>query len=96
MRSLRTRLFVYLIGGVALVLVVGGVVLTTIVTGALQREFDRGLEAKASGLVALTEREAGQIEFEFDPEHMPQFGDGADPEYFELWLPDGSLLQRSP
>jgi signal transduction histidine kinase len=96
MRSLRTRLFVYLIGGAALVLAIGGVVLTTIVTDALQREFDRALEAKARGLVALTEREAGQIEFEFDPEHMPEFGDGSEPEYFELWLPDGSLLQRSP
>ena len=55
-----------------------------------------GTAGQGQGLVALTEREAGQIEFEFDPEHMPEFGDGADPEYFELWLPDGSLLQRSP
>jgi signal transduction histidine kinase len=96
MRSLRTRLFVYLIGGATLVLAIGGVVLMTIVSNALQREFDRALEAKGRGLVALTEREAGQIEFEFDQEHMPEFGDGDEPEYFELWLPDGSLLQRSP
>ena len=27
---------------------------------------------------------------------MPEFGVGAEPEYFELWLADGSLFQRSP
>ena len=95
MRSLRARLFVYLIGGAAAVLLVAGLVLRTIVADALQKEFDRALLAKARGLVALTEQEAGQIEFEFDSEHMPEFGVGADAEYFELWLADGSLIQRS-
>ena len=96
MRSLRARLFVYLIGGAAVVLLVAGFVLRTIVADALEKEFDRALLAKARGLVALTEQEAGQIEFEFDSEHMPEFGVGADAEYFELWLADGSLIQRSP
>jgi two-component system sensor histidine kinase QseC len=96
MRSLRARLFVYLIGGAAVVLLVAGFVLRTIVADALQKEFDRALLAKARGLVVLTEQEAGQIEFEFDSEHMPEFGVGADTEYFELWLADGSLIQRSP
>jgi two-component system, OmpR family, heavy metal sensor histidine kinase CusS len=96
MRSLRARLFVYLIGGAAAVLLVAGLVLRTIVADALQKEFDRALLAKARGLLVLTEQEAGQIEFEFDSEHMPEFGVGADPEYFELWLADGSLIQRSP
>jgi two-component system sensor histidine kinase QseC len=96
MRSLRTRLFAYLIGGATLVLVVAGAVLRTIVVDSLQREFDRALEAKARGLVALTDQDAGQIEFEFDGEHMPEFVAGARSEYFELWLADGSLVQRSP
>lgn len=96
MRSLRARLFVYLIGGTVVVLLVAGFFLRTIVADALQKEFDRALLAKARGLAALTEQEAGQIEFEFDSEHMPEFGVGADPEYFELWLAVGSLIQRSP
>lgn len=96
MRSLRTRLFVYLIGGAMALLLVGGLVLRTIVADALQREFDRALLAKARSLVALTEQDAGQIEFEFDRDRMPEFGEGAESEYFELWLADGSLLQRSP
>jgi signal transduction histidine kinase len=96
MRSLRTRLFVYLIGGAALALLVGGLALRALVVHALQREFDAALSAKARGLIALTEREGGQVEFEFDEEHMPEFGPGSSPEYFELWLADGSLLRRSP
>jgi two-component system sensor histidine kinase QseC len=96
MGSLRGRLFLYLIGGTAVALLVAGFVLRTIVADALQREFDRALLAKARGLVALTEQEGDQVEFEFQGEHMPEFAGGEEPEYFELWLGDGSLLQRSP
>jgi signal transduction histidine kinase len=96
MGSLRGRLFVYLIGGTTLALLVVGFVLRPIVADTLQREFDRALLAKARGLVALTEQEGDQVEFEFQEEHMPEFAAGAEPEFFELWLADGSLLQRSP
>jgi len=96
MRSLRTRLFVYLIGGAAGLFVVAGVGLTRTVAAWLEREFDRGLEAKARALVALTEQEAGRIEFDFESEQLPEFGAAASPEYFELWLAEGSLIRRSP
>jgi two-component system sensor histidine kinase QseC len=96
MGSLRGRLFVYLIAGTALAILGAGFALRTIVAEALQREFDRALLAKARGLVALTEQEGDQVEFEFQSEHMPEFSTGAEPEYFELWLADGSLVQRSP
>jgi signal transduction histidine kinase len=78
------------------VLLAAGLTLRTIVVAALQAEFDLALLAKARGLVALTEQEGGQIEFEYDAEHMPEFGVGADPEYFELWLSDGAQVGRSP
>ena len=96
MGSLRGRLFVYLIVGTTLALLVAGFVLRPIIADALQREFDRALLAKARGLVALTEQEGDQVEFEFREEHMSEFAAGAEPEYFELWLADGSLVQRSP
>ncbi len=96
MRSLRTRLFVHLLGGAALPLLVAGLVLRTIVADSLQKEFDRALLAEATGLIALTDQEGDLVEFDFESEVMPQFGPGARPEYFELWLADGSLLRRSP
>jgi signal transduction histidine kinase len=96
MRSLRTRLFVYLTAGAAILFLVAGFALTRTMARWLQREFDRGLEAKAAALIGLTEQEADGIEFDFESELMPEFGDPAGPEYFELWLADGSLLRRSP
>ena len=96
MRSLRTRLFVYLLGGATVVLLAAGLVLRTIVVDALQLEYDRALLAKAQGLISLTEQEGDQVEFEFQGEHMPEFEVGSSPEYFELWIADGSRLQRSP
>jgi two-component system, OmpR family, heavy metal sensor histidine kinase CusS len=96
MRSLRGRLFVYLIGGAIPLLLAAGLGLRIIVAQSLQGEFDRALLAKARGLVALTEQEGDQVEFEFESEHMPEFGGGGAAEYFELWLADGSLLRRSP
>jgi signal transduction histidine kinase len=95
MRSLRTRLFVYLIGGSALLFLVAGFGLTRAIATWLQGEFDRGLLAKATALVVLTEQEADRIEFDFRSELMPEFGASASPEYFELRLADGSLIARS-
>jgi two-component system sensor histidine kinase QseC len=96
MRSLRTRLFVYLTAGAAVLFTVAGFALTRAIATRLESEFDRGLMARASGLVALTEQERDGIEFDFEPELMPEFGPSTHPEYFELWLADGSLFRRSP
>lgn len=96
MGSLRTRLFVYLIGGAAGLFLVAGVALTATIAAWLQAEFDRGLEAKARGLAALAEQDAGGIEFDFENKAMPEFRGSASPEYFELWRADGSLIARSP
>jgi signal transduction histidine kinase len=95
-QSLRGRLFLYLIGGTTAVLLVGGLALGATLATVLQAEFDRALEAKARALVALTEQDAEGVEFDFRDELMPEFGAGTSPEYFELWLADGSLLARSP
>lgn len=96
MRTLRARLFVYVAGGAAGLILLAGALLTWTMAGWLQAEFDRGLEAKVRALVALTEEEAGRIEFDFEPALMPEFADAGAPEYFELWRPDGTLFARSP
>jgi signal transduction histidine kinase len=96
MASLRTRLFAYQVGGAAVLFVAAGFALTATIAGWLQGEFDRGLEAKARALAALTEQWAGQIELEVEGEHLPEFGASAGAEYFELRHADGSLISRSP
>jgi signal transduction histidine kinase len=96
MSSIRTRLFVYQLGGAAVLFLVAGFALTATIAAWLQREFDRGLEAKARALAAITEQEAGRIEMDFASELMPEFGASAGTEYFELRRADGSLIDRSP
>ena len=61
MRSLRTRLFVYVVGGAALLFFAAGAALTWRITTWLRQEFDRGLVTKARALIALTEREVRDI-----------------------------------
>src|SRR5262249_50221592 len=95
-RSLRTRLLLFLIGGAAVPLLAAGFAVRTLVVNSLQEEFDGALWARAKSLATLTGQQGGRIEFEFDSDHMPEFSVGAEPEYFELWLATGSLLRRSP
>ena len=96
MRSLRTRLLVFLLCGAAVPLLAVGLALRTIVVSSLQEEFDGALWAKAQTLATLTEQENGRIQVEFDVEHMPEFAVGPEAAYFELWDASGALLRRSP
>jgi signal transduction histidine kinase len=84
------------LGGAAALMVAAGIVLTWTIAGWLEKEFDEVLATKALGLAALTEEDGSRVEFDFVPERAPEFGDVTAPEYFELWLSDGTLLTRSP
>lgn len=77
-------------------IVVSVVVLSRVLLGGwLEEEFDRGLVVKAQALVTLTSQEAGEIDLDFADEYMPEFERETDPEYFELWSSDGSVVERS-
>lgn len=58
-------------------------------------EFDVALLAKAQALTALIDEEKGVIEFDYDSKSMPEFSRAERPEYFQIWLDDGSVLFRS-
>jgi two-component system sensor histidine kinase QseC len=90
------RLFVWLVGGGLVLFLVAGLALRWTMGRWLQAEFDRALEAKGRALVALTEFEDGRIDFDFDSQLMPEFAHRTTAEYFELWLADGPLVERSP
>ena len=95
MRSIRTHLAVWLLGGVGSLILSAGLVLEVTVARWLEREFDRALESKARALATLTEEDQGEVEFEFADEFMPEFKSRTDPYYFELWLDGETLLARS-
>lgn len=87
-KSIRATLSLYLLLGTAALLLVAGLALDYMVRSWLEAEFDRGLEAKAAGFISLTEQDGDQVELDFAPEFMPEFGDEEDPEYFQMWVGD--------
>ena len=96
MRSLRSRLLVGMIGGIALVLILFGLGIYKTIQIALMEEFDASLAATARALAASVERDGREIEIEFDAEKLPEFGRGEHPAYFQFWLEGGRALRRSP
>lgn len=96
MSSIQNRLTVYIVAGTAILLIVVGITVDHLLRTQLEHEFDRNLLAKAMTLVSLTEQDWGIVEFDFTEEFMPEFDAPERPEYFQLWLADGTLLARSP
>ena len=96
MKSIRARLITGLLAGFGLLLAGGGAALYFSVRTVLSREFDAALQAKAQVFATLTKQDGEKIELEFAEELMPEFQAGAHPSYFQLWRPDGRLLERSP
>ena len=71
MRSIRTYLVIWLLGGAGLLIVSAGLVLEGTIARWLEGEFDRALESRARALATLTEEDEGEVEFEFADEFMP-------------------------
>lgn len=68
------------------------------VASRLRRQVDEGLVETATAFVSVVERDPGEAsgyEFEFDASMAPQFGEVAHPSYFQVWFPDGSVLEKS-
>ena len=93
--SLRSRLFLALAIGGTLLLAAGGAVLAERLGATALHEFDAALLTRANSLAALIEQEDGRIEFDYVARFMPSFERDDNPEYFQIWLTDGTLLLRS-
>jgi signal transduction histidine kinase len=84
-----------LLGGVATVLLIGNLVVYSIISARLEVQYDQSLLAKARALVTLTKQDRDGVELDFADEFMPEFAAIDRPEYFQIWLEDGTLLERS-
>ena len=96
MSSIRRRLTIGLALALCLLWAAGGLALYLTMRRQLMSEFDRGLETSAQALVALTSEDQGAVEMDFSPAAMPAFSRAQQPDYFQIWLPDGSTGWRSP
>jgi signal transduction histidine kinase len=74
----------------------GGLALYLVMRAGLVAEFDQALDSSAQALATLTEYEQGKIEMDFTGDLMPAFERARLPDYFQLWMRDGTPLKRSP
>ncbi|MCH7725865.1 MAG: hypothetical protein IH991_05200 [Planctomycetes bacterium] len=94
-RSLRTRLLVGIGASFVIVLVASGVVLYSLIRTALVSDFDESLCAEVRTLAALVENEHGWVHSEMADLEMPQFTRDERPQYYQLWLDGGKVIERS-
>ena len=95
MRSIASRLTLWVGAGVAVAFVAAGLLLRGLVSDALVTQFDAALTAKAAALGSLLELERpGYIEFGYEPVRFPQYEAGEQAEWFALFVPDGTLAYR--
>lgn len=93
--SIHGRLMSFILVSTALLLLVAAIVLDGLLRVQLERDFDTSLLAQAHALVTLTTQQDGEVDLDFADEYMPEYAALARPEYFELWLADGTLIERS-
>lgn len=104
--SIYRRLTGWLLIGVGLLLLATGIILDAMIGERLRDRYDQALLAKGRILVALTGQDQKGVEFDLTDELMPEFELQSEPlksepeippnpEYFQLWRADGSILGRS-
>jgi signal transduction histidine kinase len=96
MKSIRRQLMAGLAGGSLVLLLITGGMLWWQTREILVREFDAALRTKAGALISLVKQERGGVELDLADEFLPEFERPKRPEYFQFWLADGKVLERSP
>ena len=95
MPSIETSITKYLLTGVLLVASVAGFIIDRFIHQQFNAQFNKTLEIKAWTLATLNDQKFGKVEFDFADEMMPEFEAVENPEYFQLWLDNGDMLERS-
>ena len=96
MSSIQRRLTIALALVCTVLWTGGGVALYVLLRAGLVGEFDQTSQVTAQRLATFTEFSQGQIAFDSSGELLPSFERADRPDYFQVWLPDGSTLARSP
>jgi len=94
-RSIRSRITLFTLLCVIVILFAGQIVLDRIISNWLVQQFDGALESQARALVTLTKSTGEEVELDFADEFMPEFDSPTEAEYFELFLESGVLIERS-
>ena len=95
MRSLKSRLLLGTGMVIAMGLIASSITVYSVSSSAFYHEFDNALLEKARMLAALTEYDEDGIGTDFVNSDFTEFSREQRPHYFQLWLADDRVLQRS-
>ena len=95
-RSLRNRLLTGIIGGMILLLTIFSLLIYVVIRSALVKQFDTSLASVAQILAASVERDANEIELEFEVQQMPEFLNAEHTTHYQLWDAGGKVIAKSP
>ena len=93
--SIRARLLLWLSGAMVLLLSLFAFVVYEFLHRSLTNGFDAVLLATARTLAASVEQNDEGVKAEIDERDMPEFRRIEQPNYFQLWGADGTVLARS-
>ena len=94
--SIRTRLLLWVTGGMAVLLTVFAVLVHQALARSLLDGFDRTLLASARAISSAVEQSSAAVRFDLDEHEAPEFYRSVEPDFFQVWLEDGEQLAASP
>ncbi len=95
MHSIRRRLMLVLSIGFTTLIVAPALYVEGITRARVTEEFDAAILAEGRALMTLiAQDDEGVGEFEYVPECMPHFERKDRPDYFQMWLGDGTALPQ--
>ncbi|MBZ5497887.1 MAG: sensor histidine kinase N-terminal domain-containing protein [Acidobacteriia bacterium] len=95
MRSIRVRLLVWTVCGMAILLAVFAVAVYEVICRSLLAGYDEVLISTARTIRGFVEQNKAEIKVEIDEHQVPEFNRSYRPDYFQLWREDGRTLARS-
>lgn len=95
MRSIRARLVLWIVCGMAILLAVFAVVVYEVMRRSLTDGFDAVLTSTARTVCGFVEQNGKEIKVEIDERQVPEFIRSERPGYFQLWDEHGGVLARS-
>jgi two-component system heavy metal sensor histidine kinase CusS len=95
-RSIRTRLLLWMIGGMAVLLGIFAVVVYEFMHRSLVGGFDEVLISTTRTICGFVEQDDQEIKVETDERELPEFYRAARPDYFQVWAEQGETVSRSP
>lgn len=95
MKSIRNSTTLFTVASIALILALGLMTIDGVLSAWLEKQFDEALHSKAQALVTLTKSNGVDVEMDFADEFMPEFSRLENPEFFQLYMQSGVLLERS-